>query len=50
MGADKETARERAYHAYDKIRWQGKFCRRDIGTRESALSAEATAGAADGFE
>ncbi|MEW6071796.1 MAG: phosphoribosylamine--glycine ligase [Planctomycetota bacterium] len=26
-----ETARERAYGAYEAIRWPGKFCRRDIG-------------------
>jgi phosphoribosylamine--glycine ligase len=36
MGKDLEEARARAYEAYDRIRWQGKFCRRDIGTREAA--------------
>jgi len=36
MGKDLEEARGRAYEAYDKIRWQGKFCRRDIGRREAA--------------
>ena len=28
-----ETARSRAYEAYDHIEWNGKFCRRDIGAR-----------------
>jgi len=36
MGKDLEEARQRAYEAYDRIHWQGKFCRRDIGTRELA--------------
>lgn len=33
MGDDLEQARERAYEAYDRITWEGKFCRRDIGCR-----------------
>jgi phosphoribosylamine--glycine ligase len=33
LGADVAAARERAYAAYDKIRFAGKFCRRDIGVR-----------------
>lgn len=36
LGEDTEAARERAYTAYDKIQWDGKFCRRDIGRREDA--------------
>ncbi|NMC70633.1 MAG: phosphoribosylamine--glycine ligase [Myxococcales bacterium] len=32
-GADLAQARERAYEAADAIRWEGKFCRRDIGLR-----------------
>jgi len=31
LGDDLEAARARAYAAYDGIRWDGKFCRRDIG-------------------
>jgi phosphoribosylamine--glycine ligase len=36
MASDMETARERAYEAYDRIQWAGKFCRRDIGGRVEA--------------
>ena len=36
LGANLEEARERAYEAVDRIEWSGKFCRRDIGTREAA--------------
>lgn len=32
-GADLAQARARAYEAADRIRWEGKFCRRDIGLR-----------------
>ena len=39
MGDDMETARERAYAAYDMISWSGKFCRRDIGGRVEARKA-----------
>jgi phosphoribosylamine--glycine ligase len=31
MGADVDEARESAYAAYGDIRWDGKFCRNDIG-------------------
>ncbi len=31
LGEDMDVARQRAYQAYDRIRWDGKFCRRDIG-------------------
>lgn len=34
MGKDSEAARDRAYESYDKIRFAGKFCRRDIGRRQ----------------
>ena len=33
LGRDLEQARERAYEGVDRIRWAGKFCRRDIGIR-----------------
>lgn len=33
MGDTVDEARECAYEAYDKLRWAGKFCRRDIGSR-----------------
>jgi len=33
MGRDLAEARERAYAGYDRIDWDGKFCRRDIGNR-----------------
>ncbi len=36
LGENLEEARERAYQAYDRIEWAGKFCRRDIGCREMA--------------
>ncbi len=39
MGEEMETARERAYAAYDMITWNGKFCRRDIGGRVEARKA-----------
>jgi phosphoribosylamine--glycine ligase len=39
LGADKEEARLRAYEAYDLLEWDGKFCRRDIGTRAEARAA-----------
>lgn len=39
MGQDMHEARERAYEAYDRISWDGKFCRRDIGTRDEARRA-----------
>jgi phosphoribosylamine-glycine ligase len=33
LGPDLEGARERAYAGLDRIFWDGKFCRRDIGLR-----------------
>ena len=45
LGDDLEGARERAYTAYDRIQWSGKFCRRDIGRRNAAPSGHATSGA-----
>ena len=41
--AQMEAARERAYAAYDKISWSGKFCRRDIGGRVEARKARVAA-------
>ena len=35
-----EAARARAYEAYDRIDWDGKFCRRDIGKRAPRPAAE----------
>lgn len=40
MGDDIEQAREAAYAAYDLIQWEGKFCRRDIGTRHAGKASE----------
>ena len=39
LGEGVEVAREKAYGAYDRIRWQGKFCRRDIGLRRPGHAA-----------
>lgn len=40
-GATVEEARERAYRAYERIQWDGKFCRTDIGRRRvKALELE----------
>jgi phosphoribosylamine--glycine ligase len=33
LGENVEAARKAAYAAFDEIRWDGKFCRRDIGMR-----------------
>jgi phosphoribosylamine--glycine ligase len=33
LAPDVETARQRAYEAFDKLRYDGKFARRDIGAR-----------------
>ncbi|MBL8862360.1 MAG: phosphoribosylamine--glycine ligase [Planctomycetes bacterium] len=41
MGQDLAQARARAYEAYDRIHWQGKFCRRDIGIRETTRKVRA---------
>lgn len=35
LGSDIDDARERAYGAYERIRYDGKFCRRDIGVRHA---------------
>ncbi|MEM9800119.1 MAG: phosphoribosylamine--glycine ligase [Planctomycetota bacterium] len=42
MGANAEEARERAYQAYGLIRYDGKFCRSDIGRRREARKQAAT--------
>jgi len=39
VGDTIDDARERAYRAYDRIHWEGKFCRRDIGRRREARRA-----------
>lgn len=36
LSKDLEAAREAAYAGYDALKWDGKFCRRDIGTRQEA--------------
>jgi phosphoribosylamine---glycine ligase len=36
LGDDPNAAREKAYAAYDKLRWNGKFARRDIGMKRPA--------------
>ena len=36
LADDLEKAREAAYAGYDALKWDGKFCRRDIGTRQEA--------------
>ncbi len=33
LGDTRDAARSTAYAAYDRVAWQGKFCRRDIGER-----------------
>lgn len=43
LAKDSEAARQVAYEAYDKIRYAGKFCRRDIGRRREARKAKAQA-------
>jgi len=43
MGKDSEAARAKAYDSYDKIRYAGKFCRRDIGRRQEARKHKAEA-------
>lgn len=39
MAKDAEDARRLAYESYDKIKYAGKFCRRDIGRRREARAA-----------
>ena len=43
LGDDIEAARLKAYDAYDRIHWDGKVCRRDIGAprRKSHAGSEA---------
>ncbi len=41
LGEGLELARERAYQAYDRIRWDGKFCRRDIGLERKKRATDA---------
>jgi phosphoribosylamine--glycine ligase len=43
LGEDVEGARALAYEAYDRIRWDGKFCRRDIGLERPRRSEPADA-------
>ncbi|MFT7677714.1 MAG: phosphoribosylamine--glycine ligase [Planctomycetota bacterium] len=43
LADDMEAARGKAYEAYDRIRWDGKFCRRDIGTRNQPPATTADA-------
>lgn len=45
LGGSVQEARERAYRAYDAIRYTGKFCRTDIGARRAARAQEETAAA-----
>ena len=40
LGDGLEEARERAYRAYGLIRWDGKFCRSDIGLARRGRSEE----------
>jgi len=40
LGKDVTAARESAYAAYDKIKYAGKFCRRDIGARNAPKEGE----------
>jgi phosphoribosylamine--glycine ligase len=40
LGADLDDARKCAYAGYDAIAFDGKFCRRDIGTRRAGRPAE----------
>lgn len=49
MGTDLEQARARAYEAYERIQYEGKFCRRDIGLRRPVLAREPAPGSRDDF-
>jgi phosphoribosylamine--glycine ligase len=40
LGKNLNEARENAYDGVDKIRWNGAFCRSDIGLRPSVLSSK----------
>ena len=43
LADDIEGARAKAYGAFDRIEWAGKFCRRDIGARLEARRARVRA-------
>jgi phosphoribosylamine--glycine ligase len=43
LGSDLPDARTAAYEGFDEIRWDGKFCRRDIGLARNG--GEALSGA-----
>jgi phosphoribosylamine--glycine ligase len=40
LGSGLTQARERAYDALDRVVWDGKFCRRDIGLRDAPRIAD----------
>jgi phosphoribosylamine--glycine ligase len=40
LGTGLTQARERAYDALDRVVWDGKFCRRDIGLRDAPRIAD----------
>jgi phosphoribosylamine--glycine ligase len=40
MGKNVNEARANAYEGVDKIRWNGSFCRRDIGLRPTTVSSK----------
>ncbi len=46
LGKDLAEARGHAYSAFDKLQWEGRFCRRDIGlrhlTRKPSSSGDGT--------
>ena len=48
LGKDLTEARERAYTAFDKLQWEGRFCRRDIGLRHLTRPAQTSADSAQG--
>jgi phosphoribosylamine--glycine ligase len=43
LGASLDEARARAYAGYDAVSFDGKFCRRDIGTRQIGRAQEQAA-------
>ena len=47
LGKDLGEARERAYAGFDKLQWEGRFCRRDIGLRHLTRKAPAAAHAVE---
>ncbi|MBL8857277.1 MAG: phosphoribosylamine--glycine ligase [Planctomycetes bacterium] len=42
LGDDITAARKSAYDAYDRVRFEGKFCRRDIGVRRRVEPEESS--------